>query len=286
MSAKRLIVNADDYGDTPGLSRGILEAHHSGIVTSTSVMIGSPGAPAQVQDARQSAPNLGLGLHFTLSGHGQRPILPAESIPSLVQPDGTFYPLEQWLKQYAQFEADDIEREMKAQCDCYTDIAGQPPDHLDGHHHSVYRHPAALRTLFSLADRYHIPIRNLGFGDTEMEATLRILLSDISELSRERNLNELRDILDGPRPRWPDRFEGDFYDTTATLGDLLLILTNLPEDSTTELMCHPGYVDEMLESDYTTKREDELKILTHRSVKEVITAEGITLINYASLKVS
>ena len=94
---------------------------------------------------------------------------------------------------------------------------------------------------------------------------------------------ELVVILEGTIPPWPERFEADFYDTTATLGDLLLILTNLPDDSTTELMCHPGYADAMLQSDYTAKREDELSALTHRSTREVIAAEGINLITFAAL---
>jgi predicted glycoside hydrolase/deacetylase ChbG (UPF0249 family) len=283
MSAKRLIVNADDYGDSPGVSRGILEAHVNGIVTSTSVMIGSAGALAAVQDALRTAPNLGLGLHFTLSGIGRRPILPAESVPSLVQPDGTFYPLEAWLEYYEQFDSDEIARELTAQCECFTDIAGKPPDHLDGHHHAVYRHPAGLGTLFALAERYDIPIRNAGFGESELTGTLNNLLNEIPEPARSANKPALKAMLAGKTPPWPDRFEGDFYDTTATLGDLLLILTNLPDDSTTELMCHPGYADEMLQSDYTTKREDELKVLTHRSVREVIAAEGITLIKFSAL---
>ncbi len=286
MSPKRLIVNADDYGDTPGISRGILEAHHKGVVTSTSVMIGSPGAPMAVQDAMKSAPDLGLGLHLTLSGTGKRPILPAERVPSLVQADGTFYPFEQWLAHYDKFDVEEISQELMAQCDCFTDIAGRPPDHLDGHHHVVYRHPAALRTLFSLAERYQVPIRNPGFGNIDL--TLTGLLSGVPDLIRQSNLTALKALLEenlGENTvRWPGRFEADFYDSAATLGDLLLILTNLPDDSTTELMCHPGYVDEMLQSDYTTKREDELKVLTHRSVREVIAAEDITLISYSALR--
>ena len=283
MAAKRLIVNADDYGDTPGISRGILEAHANGIVTSTSVMIGSAGAPAAVQDALKIAPNLGLGLHFTLSGVGRRPILPPEEVPSLVKPDGTFYGFEQWLEHYEQFDSDEIARELTAQCECFTDIAGKPPDHLDGHHHAVYRHPAGLRTLFALAERYHLPIRNVGFGAHALAGTLNNLLNEIAEPARSTNIPVLKAEFGGKTPPWPDRFEGDFYDTTATLGDLLLILTNLPDDGTTELMCHPGYADEMLISDYTTKREDELKVLTHRSVREVIAAEGINLIKFSAL---
>src|SRR5690349_18168229 len=103
MSAKRLIVNADDYGNTPGLTRGILEAHHKGIVTSTSVMIGSAGVIGDLQQAASEAPQLGLGLHLTLSGAGNRPILPPQDVPSLVNERGTFFPFEEWLLHYTEF---------------------------------------------------------------------------------------------------------------------------------------------------------------------------------------
>jgi len=275
----RLIVNADDYGLTPGVSRGILEAHHKGVVHSTSVMISSPGVAAALREAINTAPGLGLGLHFTLSGTGSRPILPPEQVQSLVQEDGTFYPFEEWLTHYEQFSPAELSRELTAQCECLVDLAGKPPDHLDAHHHVIYRHPAALRTAFELAQRYNIPVRNPGFDHALPE-----LLSGISSPARETAQAEINDILAGEVPRWPDHFESGFYDRTATLGDLLLILANLPE-GITELMCHPGYADDLLtfRNDYTVKREAELAALTHTSVREMIRAEGIALVRFGDL---
>jgi hypothetical protein len=40
----RLIVNADDFGMTAGVTEGIVEAHIRGIVTSTSLMVDWPAA--------------------------------------------------------------------------------------------------------------------------------------------------------------------------------------------------------------------------------------------------
>ena len=67
---KRLIVNADDFGHTPGLSQGILECHRDGIVTSTSVMAGTPDSVEAIRTAQASAPGLGLGLHLAITGQG------------------------------------------------------------------------------------------------------------------------------------------------------------------------------------------------------------------------
>ena len=84
---KKLIINADDYGRSPGVSRGILLAHREGIVTSTTVMINQPDVESQLVEAL-ACPELGIGLHLVFSAW--RPILSPEEIPSLVDTDGFF----------------------------------------------------------------------------------------------------------------------------------------------------------------------------------------------------
>ncbi len=281
---QQLIVNGDDLGITAGVSKGILEAHQNGIVTSTSVIIGGPDAARAVSEALQFAPKLGIGLHFTISGQVP-PVLPPQQIPSLVGSNGTFHPIGQWLKNYEQLNPDDIRREMEAQVNRFIEIAGKPPDHLDGHHHAVYRHPAGVRALFDLAAKYHVPIRNLGFDPStgSVDSVLRSLLNGVPTQARDLAIEAIKGVIkEGPIPPWPNRFEADFYDKTATLGDLLLTLTNL-SDGVTEIMCHPGYADDSLHSDYTAKRQTEINILTHSSVKELIRAHGIELVNYSVL---
>src|SRR5262249_29615980 len=65
MAARRLIVNADDFGQSAGVTRGILEAHDRGIVTSTSLMVRWPAA-AEAAAAAKSRPRLSVGLHVDL----------------------------------------------------------------------------------------------------------------------------------------------------------------------------------------------------------------------------
>ena len=85
--AAYLIVNADDFNLTEGVSRGILEAHRRGIVTSTTVMVNLPGLEQSRSLARQ-APRLGVGLHLNLT-FGP-PVLPAREVPSLVDDSSRF----------------------------------------------------------------------------------------------------------------------------------------------------------------------------------------------------
>ena len=76
---------------------------------------------------------------------------------------------------------------------------------------------------------------------------------------------------------------GFSQDHTA-LGDLLVILTNLPDDSITEILSHPGFVDDALaHSHYRDRREVEIELLTHAATLECIQAEQIQLITFADL---
>ena len=76
----------------------------------------------------------------------------------------------------------------------------------------------------------------------------------------------------------------NFYDEGATHAELLDILSKVPE-GTSELMCHPGYVDDAFakESVYNFQREKELTILTDPAIKQAIEANGIELITFADL---
>jgi hypothetical protein len=60
---RHLIVNADDFGQSVGVNRGIIEAHERGIVTSASLMVRWPSAQEAAAYAR-SHTSLSLGLHF------------------------------------------------------------------------------------------------------------------------------------------------------------------------------------------------------------------------------
>ena len=68
-------------------------------------------------------------------------------------------------------------------------------------------------------------------------------------------------------------------------GDMLLNIINQVSDGTSEIMCHPGYVDDAFanESMYNRQRERELKILTDPAIKDAIQANRIELITFAEL---
>jgi predicted glycoside hydrolase/deacetylase ChbG (UPF0249 family) len=282
---KQLIVNADDFGVSAGVNRGILHAHQHGIVTSTTVMINLPDAAPGLEQALATAPDLGIGQHFNLTAG--RPVSPPDTVPSLLNENGQFYDINEWPACLKRFDQDHIRREMAAQVSRFIELAGRPPDHLDAHHHATYLHPVALRTMLDTARRYHIPMRQ-GRIETPLDIGVRILRSMMPKLTDEdgRGLIEQIEaiVLEGPEPFWPARFEMNFSQDHTTLGDLLIILTNLPDDTITEILSHPGFVDEAISNNrYEDRHEVEVALLTHPATLECVRAEGIHLITFGDL---
>ena len=81
----RLILNADDFGLTPGINRAIGELHSAGVLTSATLMANGPAFDDAVAVAH-AHPTLGVGCHIVLTDG--IPVSPPESIPSLIGPDG------------------------------------------------------------------------------------------------------------------------------------------------------------------------------------------------------
>ncbi len=247
-----LIVNADDFNLTPGVTRGILEAHRHGIVTSTTVMVNLPGL-ARSRDLARDAPRLGLGVHLNLTIGS--PVLPSGQVPSLVDGDGRF------LRERAQVAEKGIPSEVRAewtaQAERFAAVFGRRPTHLDTHHH-VHRHPRLLEVALDLATDLGIP--------------LRALTPEMARRIRGRGLPAVDQVAGdvGPEAFWqPAR--------------LIEFLAGLPP-GVTELMCHPGYADDALSiSSYRAQREVELRALCDPSVKDALAASGVRSIPYGEL---
>jgi chitin disaccharide deacetylase len=129
---KHLIINADDFGASPGVNRGIVECHARGVLTSTSLMVSGPAAPeAAALGARH--PDLSVGLHCDLDDllDGSAPDRAAVVV------------------------------ELRRQLDAYRDMMGGPPTHLDSHHH-VHREPELAPLFEELAGELGVPLRGDG----------------------------------------------------------------------------------------------------------------------------
>ena len=271
---KKLIINSDDYGRTPDISRGIREAHLKGVVTSTTCMMNIPTTADDVKIALDETPKLGMGVHLVLTMG--TPISAPEAVPSIVDKNGNHLKYDAFIANIPNLNMDEVKTEWRAQIEAFIEAASRKPDHLDSHHHSSFFTPELFRGMLELAKEYECPIRNpIAHGDNPtagMPAVADPMSDHAPRLMKEFNA------------RSTDTIFVDFYDEGATSEELLDILSNVA-DGTTEVMCHPGYVDEAFakESVYNFQRERELKILTDPAIQQAIQANGIELITFAEL---
>src|SRR5215216_1453104 len=264
---KQLIINSDDYGRTPDISRGIREAHLRGVVTSTTCMMNIPTTAADVTVARKETPNLGMGVHLVLTmGH---PISSPESVPSIVDENGNFFKYTPLIEHLSSIQMDEVRKEWRAQIEAFIQAAGRKPTHLDSHHHSSYFSPALFHGMLELAKEY--------------ECAIRFPFTHVSRELEETN-KQVPALVEQFNPRNPDVFFVNFYDETATKEQLLKIIENVG-DGTSELMCHPGHVDDAFakESVYNFQRQRELQILTDPAIRQAIESQNIKLITFADL---
>lgn len=249
--ARRLIVNADDFGLTAGVSRGILDAHRRGIVTSATVMVNMP-VHADL-DAEAAASGLGLGLHFNLTWGA--PLSAPSAVASLVDAEGRFAKDLAALGERAR--PDEVRREAEAQIEAFRLRFGRLPSHLDSHHHA-HRLPRVLDGVVDVVTAAGLPLRS-------QDAGIRAGLRRRAVATPDHFLGG-----DGAEPYW----------TTARLLD---DLAGLPL-GLTELMCHPGYFDETLAySRYGRQREVELAALCDGEARATLARLDIALCHFGAL---
>jgi predicted glycoside hydrolase/deacetylase ChbG (UPF0249 family) len=138
---KYLIFNADDFGQSAGINRGIIEAHENGVITSASLMTRWSGAEEAALYAR-AHPRLSVGLHLDLGEWAYR--------------DGN------WLPLYSVVpldHADTLKKEITAQLAAFRRLLGREPTHIDSHQHIHLQEPARL-VLAEIARDLQIPVRH------------------------------------------------------------------------------------------------------------------------------
>jgi chitin disaccharide deacetylase len=277
------ILNADDFGLSPGINRGIIEAHRDGIVTSASLMAVGDAFEEAVAFAHEF-PSLSLGIHLTLVEGS--PVLPPDKVPSLVTADGHFCRslrmfLLKWLA--GQIRIHDVEREFAAQIEKAMDHVVKI-DKLDSHMH-VHLLPGIVQAVQTVASRYRIRVvrlpreRIVWWGDRP----------SIVGLWRRATIASLATFWARPLAAaglvYSTRFSGIAESGHLTEDSLLRLLQGL-QPGITEVMLHPGYRDSIVgrwPMSRWYEREQELKALMSPRVKTTVRNFGIRLVNYRTL---
>ena len=248
-SMTRLIVNADDFGQTRGINRAVLELHRAGLLTSATLMARAAATDEAIEIAR-ATPTLGVGCHIVLSDG--EPVLPPAQIASLLDPSTNLFTprLPVFLGRLftGRIRAEEIEAEATAQIQ-YLQSRGLHVTHVDTHKHT-HMFAGVLRPLLRGARACGIhSVRNpfepswairatasTGFVRAAQVRSLRCLLSTWHRIISEEGFGA----------------EEGFATTSGTLGvcgtgaldtvTLRRLLDRVPA-GTWELVTHPGYND-------------------------------------------
>ena len=286
---KNLIVNADDLGWTDGVNRGIVEAFHHGIVTSTSLLANGAAFAGGVEAARL-APGLGVGVHLNLSDGP--PVAERETITSLLNDDGEFAggPEKLLLRRARRgLRLAEVESEWDAQIQKVRD-AGIAPTHLDGHKH-VHMLPGLFEIALKLAKRHDIGAIRVSLEASSLRAALSsgskqhagvVMKQGVQARGLKLLARDAREQAEHAGISTADYFCGIAQTGELTRDGVAQFVKSLP-DGTTELMCHPGYADAALQKTRTRlqdSRQTELRILTDTAIRNLVASLGIRLIDY------
>jgi chitin disaccharide deacetylase len=245
---RTLIVNADEFGLTRGVSAGILAAHRLGIVTSTTVLVTSDVDRAQLAEARDTG--LGLGLHMNLTLG--RPLTRGRS---LVDGKGAF--IRDARRAAAGAQTREVRAEAEAQIARFEKLVGRPPTHIDTHHH------VGLYT----------PVRDVVL-DVARALGVAVRSQDAAARTRARSAGL----------RTTDHFFGEsgpdaYWSAARTFAHLRALPPGV-----SEFMCHPGRFDDDLGySRYGRQREVEMTGLGTPAARAAAAALGIQLRHFGNL---
>ena len=288
MGARRLIINADDFGLTGGVNRAIAEAHSRGVVTSATLMATGAAFDDAIARTREN-PRLSVGCHVLLVDG--TPASRAAALPSLVNGD-------QFQNSLARFahaalrgrlNASEITVEVAAQIRKLQQ-AGLKVSHVDTHKHT-HTFPAVLRPLLEAARQCGVRAVRKPFAPLKPPAWAHLARRPWL-WTRYSEVRALRGFFAGFRRTVAEMgmrtTDGSFgvLGTGALDEKLFASICGCIPEGTWEFVCHPGYNDAALSGVRTrlrASREAELKILTSADAKQTLERHGIEPISYREL---
>jgi predicted glycoside hydrolase/deacetylase ChbG (UPF0249 family) len=266
-----LIINSDDFGLTPAVTRGILEGHAAGVITSASVMVNTPGWEDARNRLRDSS--IDVGLHLNL-GVG-RPLTAARTLVDSAT--GTFLTigrLSLWALTH-RIDPEEVAAECRAQLELLRS-AGRPVTHLDSHWH-LHTLPGIWATVLAVAHDEGVPwlrLPALPRRQRLLQAMFPFTFLGLASLWRR-----------STKPRLTEHFSGYAMSGARAYEQGVLERLDELQPGVTEFMVHAGYDEPGLEAldPYTWERERELAALTGAAVRARLAKGDITLTNFGAL---
>ena len=273
---RRIWLCADDYGISPGVNRGIRDLIERGRLNATSVMVVGPAIGRDevraLNEAAANSTRCAVGLHATLSA-------PFHPLTVHFQPleGGMFPPFSQLLRAglLRRLDPEIVHAEISAQFAAFSELFGRAPDFVDGHQH-VQLFPQ-VRDAFLAAVKEAAPKAWVRQGGRNQPLSRRIgrpqalVLDLLSSQFRRRAM--------GATIAFNPGFAGAYeFSRQPDFGDLMReFLDGLPDGGL--VMCHPGFVDDILIGldPLTHQREREYKYLASDDFPRLLAANKVTL---------
>ena len=273
---RRIWLCADDYGIAGGVNRAIRDLISHGRLSATSVMVVGAAIGrdevASLQEVAAKSPRCAIGLHATLTA----PFRPL-TIHFRPTDGGMFLAFPQLLRAglLRRLDVEMIHGELMVQLATFQELFGRPPDFVDGHQHAQLF--PQVRDAFLQAVKQAAPgawARQGGRNQPlaqRLAAPKALVLDILSAQFRKRA--EATGVAFNPA------FAGAYdFSREPDFGALMRqFLDGLPDGGL--VMCHPGFVDEMLISldPLTTQREHEHAFLAGDQFPPLLAANNVTL---------
>ena len=242
----KLIINADDFGITSGVTYGIYDAIKNGVVTSTTMMVNTQASSLAAKLIKENL-EMAVGLHFNISiGY------PLTSGKTLLINDKLIRPKD--LPENYFYDEDELYLELEAQYNRFINLVGRKPTHIDSHLYIHQNIPIVKKVVTRFSEIHDLPVRDIitNYQDVYFEGNFKVKQGD--------NLKSMTH---------------KFID----------ILDSCDDRDIVELMVHPGYIDYTIEhnSSYNYQRNLECNTLLSKEVKDYIDSKNISLISYRNV---
>ncbi|MBT3586512.1 MAG: ChbG/HpnK family deacetylase [Halobacteriovoraceae bacterium] len=263
---KLLIINADDHGMSNAENKGTMEVLKAGLVTSATMMV-PPGWSHDAMKEAVRSERKNLGVHVTLtsewSKYRWRPLTSGNNGKStLTNKQGHFWETSKQVEQNASVE--DVEREVRAQLDAVLK-RGIELSHFDSHMGSLYGLETGrvelLATALALSYEYGLPFRL-----PKHPLTMRFESQGFILLDK---------LIMGDNPSKPAERRAWFISEIKKI-----------KAGVTELFIHPAIETPEIKriTGRWATRVMEKDLFTSEEMKNLLTEQGIVLIDYTKLK--